>query len=55
MEFHDVVIIGAGPTGLGAATRLHQHSFQDWLLVDSSEEAGGLACTDITPEGFLFE
>ena len=23
-----------GPTGLGAATRLHQHGLKDWLLVD---------------------
>ena len=23
-EFHDIIIIGAGPTGLGAATRLNQ-------------------------------
>lgn len=50
-----VLIIGAGPTGLGAATRLHQHGKKDWLLVDSTDEPGGLACTDITPEGFLFD
>lgn len=30
----DVLVIGAGPTGLGAATRLHQHGSKDWLLVD---------------------
>lgn len=29
-----VLIIGAGPTGLGAATRLQQHGHHDWLLVD---------------------
>lgn len=29
-----VLIIGAGPTGLGAATRLNQHGNKDWLLVD---------------------
>jgi phytoene dehydrogenase-like protein len=50
-----VLIIGGGPTGLGAATRLQQHGREDWLLVDASEEAGGLACTDVTPEGFLFD
>ena len=53
--FHDVVIIGAGPTGLGAATRFNQLRHDDWLLVDMAEEAGGLACTDVTPEGFLFD
>ena len=51
----DVLIIGSGPTGLGAATRLHQQNHQNWLVIDSAEEAGGLACTDVTPEGFLFD
>ena len=51
----DIVIIGAGPTGLGAATRLEQLKHEDWLLVDAFEEAGGLACTDVTPEGFLYD
>lgn len=55
MESVDVLIVGAGPTGLGAATRLHQHKHSDWLLVDAFSEAGGLACTDVTPEGFLFD
>ena len=26
-----------------------------WLLVDANEEAGGLASTDVTKEGFLFD
>ncbi|MEW5306695.1 MAG: hypothetical protein WDW36_009143 [Sanguina aurantia] len=50
-----VLIVGGGPTGLGAATRLEQHGVKDWLLIDQSPEAGGLACTDITPQGFLFD
>lgn len=29
-----VLIIGAGPTGLGAATRLNQHGLKDWLIID---------------------
>ena len=29
-----VLILGAGPTGLGAATRLQQHSYNDWLILD---------------------
>jgi len=51
----DILILGAGPTGLGAASRLVQHKHEDWLMVDSAPEAGGLACTDVTPEGFLFD
>ena len=109
-----VVVVGAGPTGLGAATRINQHGVTDWVLVDQARssvsraslsskepmftvgcpiacrwrspfstlrlpplnilrqlrrccliagcprraqepEAGGLACTDTTPEGFLFD
>ncbi|KAF6252642.1 hypothetical protein COO60DRAFT_504963 [Scenedesmus sp. NREL 46B-D3] len=49
------LILGAGPTGLGAATRLHQHGQTDWLLLDQATEAGGLACTAVTQEGFLFD
>lgn len=55
MEEIDVLIVGSGPTGLGAATRLVQHKHSSWLLVDAAAEAGGLACTDVTPEGFLFD
>lgn len=127
-----MLIVGAGPTGLGAATRLNQLGHPSWLLVDAvrarvraltcsaawergmlpgrccacsspglspqlqlaaapawpprrllrlrasrrpslaaplqrpltrthlacraqAEDAGGLACTDVTPEGFLFD
>ncbi|KAL3151045.1 hypothetical protein ABBQ38_012914 [Trebouxia sp. C0009 RCD-2024] len=50
-----VLVVGAGPTGLGAATRLNQHGIKDWLLIDQAEDAGGLACTDETKEGFLFD
>ena len=31
-----VLIVGAGPTGLGAATRLHQRSHPDWALIDEA-------------------
>ncbi|KAL5113679.1 hypothetical protein ACEQ8H_008432 [Pleosporales sp. CAS-2024a] len=51
----DVLVIGAGPTGLGAAKRLHQLNGPSWLIVDSNETPGGLASTDVTPEGFLYD
>lgn len=97
-----MLIVGSGPTGLGAATRLNQLGHPSWMLVDQASnaggsgelraaaeagghgppvaasppcrevlapfhastcssrtlqapEAGGLACTDVTPEGFLFD
>ncbi|KAF5982820.1 UDP-galactopyranose mutase [Fusarium coicis] len=51
----DVLVIGAGPTGLGAAKRLQHLNSVDWLIFDSNETPGGLASTDTTPEGFLFD
>jgi len=51
----DVLVIGAGPTGLGAAKRLNQLDTASWLIVDSNEVPGGLASTDVTPEGFLYD
>lgn len=51
----DVLIIGAGPTGLGAAKRLHQLDGPSWLIIDVNEIPGGLASTDSTPEGFLYD
>jgi len=51
----DVLVIGAGPTGLGAAKRLNQIDGPSWLILDSSDKAGGLASTDVTPEGFLYD
>ncbi|EGS23579.1 UDP-galactopyranose mutase-like protein [Thermochaetoides thermophila DSM 1495] len=51
----DVLVIGAGPTGLGAAKRLQHIDGPSWLIVDANEKAGGLASTDVTPEGFLYD
>jgi len=48
------LIVGLGPTGLGAATRLHQLQ-SPFIAVDAQATAGGLASTDITAEGFLFD
>ncbi|KAK3297673.1 uncharacterized protein B0H64DRAFT_129633 [Chaetomium fimeti] len=51
----DVLVIGAGPTGLGAAKRLDHINGPSWMIIDSNEKAGGLASTDVTPEGFLYD
>ncbi|CAG7850588.1 SubName: Full=Probable UDP-galactopyranose mutase {ECO:0000313/EMBL:CCA71554.1} [Serendipita indica DSM 11827] len=51
----DTLVIGAGPTGLGAAKRLHQLNQSIWALIEASPKAGGLASTDTTTEGFLFD
>jgi len=38
-----IVIIGSGPTGLGAAWRFHELGHKNWVLTDMAPEAGGLA------------
>ena len=56
-----ILIIGGGPTGLGAAKRiddLHRQGLApdtSYLLLDAMDEPGGLASTDTTSEGFLFD
>jgi cation diffusion facilitator CzcD-associated flavoprotein CzcO len=37
----DVAIIGAGFGGLGAAIRLQQHGFRDFLIFDRADDVGG--------------
>ncbi|MFT5498191.1 MAG: protoporphyrinogen oxidase, partial [Kiritimatiellia bacterium] len=49
----EFLIIGAGPTGLGAATRLHENG-EDWLLLEAEGHFGGLASSWVDPQGFLW-
>ena len=46
MQEVDVLIIGAGPTGLGAATRLKFHGKESWMLVDALPRPGTCAWCD---------
>ena len=48
------LIIGAGPTGLGAAARL-QEKRCDWHLLESAQHFGGLAATFRDEQGFLWD
>lgn len=50
-----VLILGAGPTGLGAAHQLVSKNCSDWLLVDSCNRAGGMAITEEDEHGFLWD
>ncbi|MDX2175256.1 MAG: FAD-dependent oxidoreductase [Candidatus Sumerlaeia bacterium] len=49
------VIIGAGPTGLGAARRLEEHGERDWLLFEADAVAGGLAKSIVDDAGFTWD
>jgi protoporphyrinogen oxidase len=50
-----IVILGAGPTGLGAAWRLQEHGHKDWLLLESSDRPGGLSMSVRDDEGFTWD
>jgi protoporphyrinogen oxidase len=51
----EYVIIGAGPTGLGAAWRLNQIGCDDWILLESAGQAGGLATSYVDRKGFTWD
>ena len=50
-----ILILGAGPTGLGAARRLHELGRQDWLLLEGSSHPGGLAASFVDDKGFTWD
>jgi len=50
-----IVIIGSGPCGLGAAFRLQELGHSNFVMLDQASEAGGLARSDIDPEGFYWD
>jgi len=55
MQHCRFIIIGAGPTGLGAAWRLHELDQEDWMIVESAPEAGGLARSFVDDKGFTWD
>ena len=50
-----ILILGAGPTGLGAAHRLHELGHTDWLLADRNPYFGGLATSYRDDHGFTWD
>jgi protoporphyrinogen oxidase len=55
MQHFKFIIVGAGPTGLGAAWRLHELGHEDWLIVEAAAEAGGLARSFVDDMGFTWD
>ncbi len=49
------LILGAGPTGLGAAWRLHELGETDWRLIEASDRPGGLACSILDERGYTWD
>ena len=49
------LIIGAGPTGLGAAHRLKELGMDDYLILEREEYAGGLSASFRDDNGFTWD
>lgn len=50
-----IVILGAGPTGLGAAYRLGELGHEDWAIFERSHQVGGLASSVTDEHGFIWD
>lgn len=50
-----IVIIGAGPTGLGAAWRLQERGHRHWMLLEAAPHPGGLAASVVDDRGFTWD
>jgi protoporphyrinogen oxidase len=50
----DILVVGAGPTGIGAALNLAGRG-RDYLLVESERTAGGLAGSTVDAQGFTWD
>lgn len=53
---HDpIVILGAGPCGLGAARRLAEWGHEEWVVLEASDCPGGLARSFVDAAGFTWD
>jgi protoporphyrinogen oxidase len=50
-----IVIIGGGPTGLGAAYRLHETGYDNWVLYEKTGDVGGHATSHVDTQGFVWD
>lgn len=50
-----ILILGAGPAGLGAAWNLKEQGFSDFAVYEKLERPGGLARSFTTEKGFTFD
>jgi protoporphyrinogen oxidase len=55
MDSRRIVIIGAGPTGLGAAYRLNDLGHQNWVLLEKNDYVGGLSASFVDDAGFTWD
>jgi protoporphyrinogen oxidase len=51
----DYMILGAGPTGLGAAYRLNELGENNILVIDKNDKPGGLSRSFVDENGFIWD
>jgi protoporphyrinogen oxidase len=52
---YQYVIIGSGPTGLGAAYRLKELGIKDFIVLEKENYIGGLATSFVDEKGFTWD
>ncbi len=52
---YSTLVLGAGPTGLGAMLRLLELGETGCLLIEAEEQAGGLAASVVDDQGFTWD
>lgn len=52
---YQYVIIGSGPTGLGAAYRLKELGITDFIILEKEDYIGGLATSFVDEKGFTWD
>lgn len=50
-----IIIIGAGPTGLGAAYKLKELGYENWAVYEKEEYIGGLSSSFKDEKGFTWD
>jgi protoporphyrinogen oxidase len=50
-----ILILGAGPCGLAAARELDRLGHRNWVILECSSAAGGLASSVVDPAGFTWD
>ena len=50
-----IVIIGAGPTGLGAGYRLRELGYDNFVILEARDKVGGLASSEKSRNGFTYD
>jgi protoporphyrinogen oxidase len=55
MSEKKILIIGAGPTGLGAAWRLRELGYKNWAVYEKNAHVGGLAASFVDEKGFTWD